>query len=91
MASEDDALRRRFGQLTREWLFGNHPPDPVPAALPSAVPRVAGAGGLPAVPEGEAHITWVGHATTLVQFPGLNILTDPVWSDRCSPVGFMGP
>jgi L-ascorbate metabolism protein UlaG (beta-lactamase superfamily) len=35
--------------------------------------------------------TWIGHATVLVQTNGLNILTDPIWSDRASPVGFTGP
>ncbi|NJC35210.1 L-ascorbate metabolism protein UlaG (beta-lactamase superfamily) [Sphingomonas jejuensis] len=34
--------------------------------------------------------TWVGHATVLVQTAGLNILTDPVWSDRAGPFG-VGP
>jgi len=36
-------------------------------------------------------ITMVGHATLLIQAAGLNILTDPVWSDRASPVRFAGP
>jgi len=36
-------------------------------------------------------ITWIGHATFLVQLDGLNILTDPNWSDRASPVKFLGP
>ena len=36
-------------------------------------------------------VTWVGHATVLVQTRCLNILTDPIWSDRASPVGFAGP
>jgi L-ascorbate metabolism protein UlaG (beta-lactamase superfamily) len=36
-------------------------------------------------------ITLVGHATVLIQTGGLNLLTDPVWSDRCSPVQFAGP
>ncbi|BDA79907.1 membrane protein [Leptospira kobayashii] len=36
-------------------------------------------------------VTWIGHATTLVQIDGVNILTDPIWSDRCSPVSFAGP
>lgn len=39
----------------------------------------------------ECTVTWIGHSTLLVQMPGLNILTDPIWSDRCSPVGFAGP
>lgn len=36
-------------------------------------------------------ITMVGHATMLIQTAGLNILTDPVWSDRASPLAFAGP
>ncbi|HNM06383.1 MAG TPA: MBL fold metallo-hydrolase [Leptospiraceae bacterium] len=28
--------------------------------------------------------TWVGHATVLIQIDGKNILTDPIWSERCS-------
>jgi N-acyl-phosphatidylethanolamine-hydrolysing phospholipase D len=36
-------------------------------------------------------LTWIGHATLLVQMGGLNILTDPIWSDRASPVSFAGP
>jgi len=35
--------------------------------------------------------TMVGHATVLIQMAGLNILTDPVWSERASPVSFAGP
>src|SRR3546814_15568207 len=35
--------------------------------------------------------TWVGHSTVLVQTAGLNILTDPIWSERASPVSFIGP
>ena len=34
--------------------------------------------------------TWVGHATWLVQSNGLNILTDPIWSDTSGPFG-IGP
>ena len=35
--------------------------------------------------------TLVGHSTLLIQTGGRNILTDPVWSERASPVGFAGP
>ena len=36
-------------------------------------------------------VTFVNHATVLLQTEGLNILTDPVWSRRVSPVSFAGP
>ncbi len=36
-------------------------------------------------------ITFVNHATVLVQLAGLNILTDPVWSDRVGPLSWLGP
>lgn len=39
----------------------------------------------------ELKITFVNHATFLIQTDGLNILTDPVWSDRVSPLSFAGP
>jgi N-acyl-phosphatidylethanolamine-hydrolysing phospholipase D len=35
--------------------------------------------------------TWIGHTTALLQVGGLNILTDPIWSDRASPLTFAGP
>jgi len=34
---------------------------------------------------------FVNHSTFLIQHAGLNILTDPIWSKRCSPFQFMGP
>jgi L-ascorbate metabolism protein UlaG (beta-lactamase superfamily) len=43
------------------------------------------------VADGEMLVTWVGHATVLVQTAGLNILTDPIWSDIASPFSFVGP
>lgn len=36
-------------------------------------------------------VTWLGHATVLVEIDGLNVLTDPIFSQRASPVQFMGP
>src|SRR5688572_9164389 len=35
-------------------------------------------------------ITFVNHSTFLIQVDGLNILTDPVWSKRVSPVRWLG-
>jgi L-ascorbate metabolism protein UlaG (beta-lactamase superfamily) len=42
-------------------------------------------------PEGSLYITPVGHATFLIQLDGVNILTDPIWSERCSPISWVGP
>lgn len=36
-------------------------------------------------------VTYINHATVLVQIGPWNVLTDPVWSDRVSPVTFAGP
>ena len=33
----------------------------------------------------------VNHASVLVQTEGFNFITDPIWSERCSPVSFAGP
>jgi len=39
----------------------------------------------------QLRVSLVGHATVLIQTQGLNILTDPVWSERASPVQWAGP
>ena len=39
----------------------------------------------------EPAVTWIGHATVLVQLGGLNVLTDPIFSNRASPLSFVGP
>ena len=39
----------------------------------------------------EYTVTWIGHSTLLIQLQGLNILTDPIWSPRCSPFQSFGP
>ncbi|MES2977593.1 MAG: MBL fold metallo-hydrolase [Pseudomonadota bacterium] len=36
-------------------------------------------------------VTWIGHASVLIQAGRLNVLTDPIFSDRASPVQFLGP
>jgi len=35
--------------------------------------------------------TVINHSTILIQLDGLNILTDPIWSERTSPVSWTGP
>jgi len=36
-------------------------------------------------------VTWVGHSSLLIQLDGVNVLTDPIWSERASPAQFAGP
>jgi len=43
------------------------------------------------VPEAGLRYTVVNHATVLIQTGGVNVLTDPIWSKRTSPVEFAGP
>ena len=43
------------------------------------------------VSNGQLRATFVNHATVLLQIDGLNILTDPIWSKRASPVSWAGP
>jgi len=69
-------LRFALGMDRAPW------PRSVPVERSVPPPRVEGQ---------EMLATWIGHATVLVQTQGLNILTDPVWSTRASPFGFMGP
>ena len=56
-------------------------PETVPVPLQRPAPRGSAA----------AVVTFIGHATFLVQTPHGNLLTDPVYSERASPVQFVGP
>ncbi|MDH3205501.1 MAG: MBL fold metallo-hydrolase [Gemmatimonadota bacterium] len=69
-----------------EWITRRHAPDPTPSDLQAAESRIA----RPTTLDGQVRVTWIGHATYLIQLPGLNLLTDPVWSERASPVPFAG-
>jgi len=42
-------------------------------------------------PKEDLIVTWIGHASALVQMEGVNFLTDPVWCERASPISFAGP
>lgn len=57
-------------------------PEQMPVATVVPEERVDG---------GRISATMVGHATVLVQTQGLNILTDPIWSERASPFTWTGP
>lgn len=72
-----DLLGYLFRQERIEWSRDQTLPE-----RPLPVPDVA---------NGQLRLTWVNHATVLIQADGLNLLTDPIWSERASPVGFAGP
>jgi N-acyl-phosphatidylethanolamine-hydrolysing phospholipase D len=61
--------------------------EPARGALPLTMPND---GAMLRANGTEPTVTWIGHATLLVQLDGVNILTDPIWSDHAGPFGF-GP
>lgn len=83
-----------LGQLLRwrwqAWQLGlpPAPATPTPVVAPDLAfihaNTKAGAAMEPA-------ITWIGHATMLAQFGGRTLITDPMFSDRASPLSFVGP
>jgi L-ascorbate metabolism protein UlaG (beta-lactamase superfamily) len=73
-----------FRDLLRWMMNREHGPwDPWREITPSVPPeRVTG---------GDLRVTWVNHSTFLIQTENVNLLTDPIWSLRCSPVQWAGP
>ncbi|MBW4023219.1 MAG: hypothetical protein HIU92_08765 [Proteobacteria bacterium] len=71
-------LRWRFGGERHVWP--PQPPDPAPTGDPHRPPSGS-----------EVSATFIGHSTFLLRFAGLTILTDPIFSERCSPVSWAGP
>ena len=53
--------------------------------------RVAPSIRAPRAAANDIAITWIGHSTLLVQLGSVNLLTDPVWSERASPWRSLGP
>ena len=89
-----DFAPRGLNDLMRwQWnAFRQNLPPPPSAPTPRVAPDLtfiqanarAGAAMQPTV-------TWIGHATVLAQLGGINVLTDPIFSERASPVSFVGP
>lgn len=71
----------------RERTRATRAPTPPRGSFPSARPRIA----QPRLPADQAAATWIGHSTVLLQTGGVNVLTDPMWSERAFPVQWAGP
>ena len=74
-----DVLRWQFGGNRQRAAWPEWAPSPHADTPPE---RVDGA---------KVRFSFVGHASWLIQTSGLNILVDPVWSERASPFSFAGP
>jgi L-ascorbate metabolism protein UlaG (beta-lactamase superfamily) len=74
-----EVLRWQFGSDRQRQPWPEWAPSPYADTPP---PRVTG---------DKVRLSFVGHASWLIQTSGLNILIDPVWSDRASPFTFAGP
>ncbi len=73
-------------QVAREYVAGNDRRVPV-APLPSTSPRPAWARPVAT----GLRATWLGHSTVLLEVDDVRVLTDPVWSERASPLKVAGP
>ena len=74
-----------MGEVMREMARGKQarvPSSPIPVVT-DEVTRDTDATGL--------HVTWLGHASALLEIDGRRVLIDPIWSDRCSPSPAVGP
>ncbi len=71
-----DLLRWRLTRRPKPWPKWVESVPPIPAGPPA---------------EGEITATWINHSTFLLRTPQGNFLTDPVFSERVSPVSWLGP
>ena len=89
-----DFAPRGLGELLSwQWAaWRNDLPKPPQTPTPVVKPDLAFiATNAKAGPAMEPAVTWIGHASTLLQLGGINVLTDPIFSERASPVSFAGP
>jgi L-ascorbate metabolism protein UlaG (beta-lactamase superfamily) len=74
-----DVLRWQFGGRRNRAVWPEWVPSPYADTPPASVEGA------------RVRLSFVGHASWLIQTAGLNILADPVWSQRVSPFSFAGP
>jgi L-ascorbate metabolism protein UlaG (beta-lactamase superfamily) len=77
--------RRGLIQVLRWRTNGKHVPWQKPPPDPAFPPPPA------TVEQGTAAVTFINHSTFLIRLPGAVLLTDPIFSERCSPVAWAGP
>jgi L-ascorbate metabolism protein UlaG (beta-lactamase superfamily) len=82
-----EPIVNHIGTMLNGMLHVSDHASPEPAlnvaALDPATLRSAPSSGL--------RITWLGHSATLIELDGAHVLTDPSWSERSSPVSWLGP
>src|SRR5262249_30724370 len=71
-----------FDWVNREFTKKRGPWRTFTPIVPAACPEAR-------VEDGRLRVTWINHATVLVQIDGLNVLTDPTWAERSFPT--VGP
>ncbi|MFE1360783.1 MBL fold metallo-hydrolase [Streptomyces harbinensis] len=87
-ATPNSPLRMARDFLRRADRLRRRPTAAPPLERPAFAPAPGAAGPEPA---SGLRLTWLGHATVLAEIDGHRVLFDPVWGERCSPVGFAGP
>ena len=90
-ANVDPAAAPAASFMVRMQFFVSRVFSTTFAPRKASFPVVANDGRMLRDGRGEATVTWVGHSTLLIQLGGVNVLTDPHWSRRASPVSFGGP
>jgi len=82
---------RRPDGWTRWTFMARRAWDAVVTPRTFDTPRVPNDGAALRAGTADPTVTWIGHATLLLQFEGVNVLTDPQWSTRASPLSWVGP
>jgi L-ascorbate metabolism protein UlaG (beta-lactamase superfamily) len=83
---DDPPVHKSLGQVIK-WQFNRESGGPWQRDLtpPDSAPAVSRVG------PGELSVTFVNHATVLIQVDGINVVTDPIWGQRASPFAWAGP
>lgn len=82
---------KSFFSFIRMRLFGGHPWADHEKTAGDVPFQMLELGRVNNPPLNQLQVSWLGHSTFLIQYRGINILTDPMFSDRASPTSFAGP